>query len=394
VYGTGSTGKIVKDLHTYYQKQGISSHVIYGRGGKSVDVYVFKCASEFASKLRNLISRYTGNLYGMGKRETKKIIHYIEKENPDVVHLHCINGFFCDIYGLVEYLKKSTIPTVLTMHAEFMYTGNCGYAFECQQWKNGCIECPNVKEAIGSKNPDAPKKNWKQMYRAFNGFDNHLVLTGVSDWISERSLQSKILGNKKTVTVLNGLDDIVFCKGNEQPELIRRLRKQNKKVILYVTPYFEDGNKGGRWVLELAEQMKDADIHFVVVGNVEKTYDHENITFIGRIENAKELAAYYENADVTLLTSKRETFSMICAESLCCGTPIIGFEAGAPEKIALKEYSEFVEYGNTEMLKNSLLSWTGKKLDKDEISEKARKIYSKKRMAEEYLQVYQDVIGV
>ena len=37
---------------------------------------------------------------------------------------------------------------------------------------------------------------------------------------------------------------------------------------------------------------------------------------------------------------------MVTAESLCCGTPVVGFKAGAPEQIAIKEFSEFVEYGD------------------------------------------------
>ena len=44
---------------------------------------------------------------------------------------------------------------------------------------------------------------------------------------------------------------------------------------------------------------------------------------------------------------------MIVAESLCCGTPVVGFKAGAPEQITIKEYSEFSEFGNIEILKEN-----------------------------------------
>ena len=48
---------------------------------------------------------------------------------------------------------------------------------------------------------------------------------------------------------------------------------------------------------------------------------------------------------------------MICAESLCCGTPVIGFRAGAPERIALKEYSDFVQYGDLNSLKEKVMEY-------------------------------------
>ena len=48
------------------------------------------------------------------------------------------------------------------------------------------------------------------MYKTFEGFDNNLIIVGVSEWISERAKQSKILHGKKTRTVLNGLDTNIF----------------------------------------------------------------------------------------------------------------------------------------------------------------------------------------
>jgi len=391
VYRKGSTGKIVYDLHTFYKKNGIESYVVYGRGEKPSEENVYKVSGEIGSKLRNAISRFTGNLYGMGKCGLWKTIRLLKKISPDIVHMHCINGFFIDIYGLLKYLKEKNIPTLLTLHAEFMYTGNCGYAFDCDAWKTGCTQCPNVWEAISSKKASAPKKNWKKMAEAFAGFNN-LYVAGVSDWVSNRAKISSILKDKKITTVLNGLDDSVFQKVVEPIEEIERIHQKGKKVILFVTPYFESENKGGKWVLELSEKLKNEPIEFIVIGRTEKSYSYGNIQFIGPISSPNQLASWYSQADVSLLVSKRETFSMVCAESLCCGTPIVGFEAGAPELIALKEYSKFVPYGDIDALAEQLMIWSQKELDKDMISRLARKTYSKQVMAENYWQAYRQLL--
>lgn len=393
VYKSGSTGKIVYDLHEEFLSRSVDSYVIYGRGEGVVDDRVYKCASEVGSKARNLISRFNGNLYGMGANGTRNIIKHIKYIKPDVVHLHCINGYFCDIYSLLEYLKKEGVPTVLTLHAEFMYTGNCGYAFDCDQWKDGCKKCDNPKMSIGSSRKKATHSNWIKMQKAFEGFNNNLIIAGVSQWISDRAAQSVILKDKKICTVLNGLNNAAFCYREDNVDSdIKRFQNEGKNVILYVTPYFEDQNKGGSWVLRLADLFAEESVQFVVVGNKEKEYNIPNITFIGRVNSQEKLASLYSAADLCLLTSKRETFSMVCAEALCCGTPIVGFEAGAPEQIAIKEYSEFVPYGDIDGLSNVIRKWIDKKIDKRQLSVQAIDTYCKKTMADKYLELYESLL--
>lgn len=85
---------------------------------------------------------------------------------------------------------------------------------------------------------------------------------------------------------------------------------------------------------------------FVVAGNVTTKIEMpDNVILLGKVTNQELLAKYYSMANLTILTSQFETFSMVCAESLCSGTPVVGFKAGAPEQISIQQYSEFVEYG-------------------------------------------------
>ena len=119
VYNKGSTGKIVHDIHTELQKRGIDSVVCYGRGKRVQEPNVYKTSGELYAKANNLWSRVTGLMYGGCFFSTSRLIAIIKKEQPDVVHLHCINGYFVNIYRLITWLKKSRIKTVLTLHAEF-----------------------------------------------------------------------------------------------------------------------------------------------------------------------------------------------------------------------------------------------------------------------------------
>ena len=326
-------------------------------------------------------------MYGGCFFSTKKMISIIKTEKPDIVHVHCINGNFVNIYKLITWLKKRGIKTVLTLHAEFMHTANCGYALDCERWRTGCGSCPRLKKETKSLFRDGTHSSWVKMKMAFDGFNENLIVASVSPWLMERAKQSPILADKNHTVVYNGLDTDVF-KLYETQDLKDKHGITDEKIIFHATPSFNnDPNhiKGGYYVLKLAEKMKNENVKFIVAGNYDTSINiPENIIMLGRVNDQKTLARYYSMADVTLLTSEKETFSMICAESLCSGTPVVGFKAGAPEQISLPEYSEFVEYGNVEKLYNSVHKMLEKSLNKSEIFNIAKETYSKETMFEKY----------
>lgn len=388
VYKTGSTGKIMHDIHTELQKRGIESVVCYGRGEKINEPNVYKTCGELYSKFNNLLTRFTGIMYGGCVFSTNRLISIIKKEKPDVVHLHCINGYFVNIYRLITWLKKNHVKTVLTLHAEFMYTANCGHAMECEKWKTGCGACPRRRQETKSLLLDGTARSWKRMKKAFEGFEKDCTVISVSPWLMERAKQSPILRDFCHATVLNGIDTNVFCP-RDGDSLRERHGLKDKKIALHVTAAFSmDPNhiKGGWYVVELAKRMPE--VTFVVIGSREQISGlPENVLNVGRVEDQNELAAWYSAADVTLLTSKKETFSMIVAESLCCGTPVVGFKAGAPEMIALPEGSEFVEYGDVDTLRKALSGILQREIDLSETTAKQK--YSKEQMSAKYCEVYE-----
>ena len=388
VYNKGSTGKIMCDIHSVLLENGIDDVILYGRGEGTADKNVYKTCSELYAKANNLLSRFTGLMYGGCFFSTNKLISIIKKEKPDVVHLHCINGYFVNIYRLISFLKRSGIKTVLTLHAEFMHTANCGHALDCNKWQNGCGKCPRLRQETKSYLIDGTHRSWVKMKKAFDGFDN-LTVVSVSPWLMERAKLSPILSDKNHTVVFNGLDTSIFHI-YDTSDLEDKHDLSNEKIVFHATPFFSDNKehfKGGYYIIELAKMMPD--VKFIVAG------DHgaditvpKNVILLGRVSNQKELAKYYSLADLTVIASKKETFSMIVAESMSCGTPSIGFLAGGPETIALPEYSEFVEYGNIQALYNAAVKFLNTNFDSEEISKKAHEAYSKARMAEEYLRLY------
>lgn len=391
VYRKGSTGKIVADVHTALKDKGVESLVCYGRGDRVEEKGIIKTCGELYSDVNHFLTYLNGIMYGGCFFSTNRLISVIKKEKPDIVHLHCINGYFVNIYRIVSWLKKHHIKTVLTLHAEFMYTANCGHAFECEKWKTGCGNCPRFKAETKSLFFDRTHISWRKMAKAFQGFGEDLIVTSVSPWLMQRAKQSPILGDKEHAVVLNGLDTNVFHY-TDPKSLRKKHGLTDEKIIFHATPNFNlDPNhiKGGYYVNALATQLADQNVKVIVAGPYpENIQVADNVILLGKVSDQATLAQYYTLADLTVLTSKKETFSMVTAESLACGTPVVGFQAGAPEQIAIPEYSEFVTYGEIEPLKKAVNNMLCESFDKKEISKAGMEKYSKEKMAEEYYSVY------
>lgn len=399
VYQKGSTGKIVYDIHKCLLIENIESVVCYGRGETICGPNIYKFCSELESKIFHFLNQFGWLMYAVCPNATRRLIKIIKKEQPDVIHLHCINGYCLNVYSLLKFLGKSNIKTVVTHHAEFFYTGSCGHAFDCSKFQSepGCYNCQILREATGSQWIDVTSKAWKLMKKAFSYFsEENLMFTAVSPWVMNRSVLSPICNQFQCRWITNGLETKTFYPFSESEikKIKERIPHSDRKIILHVTASFttdKSSIKGGFYIKQLAELMPY--YQFVVVASSIGFTDGlpENVLVWGRTNEQKELAALYSAADITVLASKRETFSMIVAESLCCGTPIVGFEAGGPESIAIPEYAKFIEYGNIELLKLTVEHFLEKKFDADEISCMAQNKYSKEIMAQGYINVYNEI---
>lgn len=384
VYGEKSTGTLTALLHEGLLAAGQEALVVYGRGRGKTGTGVIRLCPDWYGKTNSLLSHVTGLPYGGCWLSTARLQEIIRREKPDVVHLQCINGNFVNIYRLVAWLKRREIKTVVSLHAEFMYTGNCGHAYGCEQWKLGCEKCSNLKEATRSWWLDRTAASWEKMRLSFAGFEQDCVLCPVSDWVARRAGQSDIVRGIPVRTVYNGVDGPFFFAETVQKE----------NAVLHVTAHFspeKEHPKGGWYVLQLAKRMPE--IAFYVAGKYEKVLDFpENVVFLGEITDRDALAGWYRKARVTLVTSRAETFSMPCAESLCCGTPVVGFRAGGPEEIALPEGSEFVGFGDLDGLERALVRQMERAVDGRALADMARKAYSADAMVQQFLDVYRGLL--
>lgn len=399
---SGSTGKIICDIseHLHSLKQGHETILCSPKTNANTTKALkkIKTSIKYEQGFYRNLNFFYGIKYGIAPLSTLRIKNVIKKHNPDVVHIHSANGYTVNIYSLMRFLSKRNIPTLITNHAEFFYTGNCSHAFGCNRWETGCGNCPDLFYASDTKLFDRTHIAWKKMKKAIS---NHkkLCVTSVSPWVLERSSRSLIMQGVKQSLVLNGTNVNIF-KPCEKSDFIRKKLgiKPSTKIILQVTAHFSKDDKkikGGYYFCELAKRFTGEDVCFVVVGKANETGEFGNIKVLGQFDDREELATLYSAADLCVVTSPRETFGMVVAESLCCGTPVVGFKSGGSESIAILETSDFVEFGDTDMLEKIVREkWLDfkKQYGSYKIADAAQKLYDSKIMSEKYLYEYNNLL--
>lgn len=398
IYNWGSTGFIIRDLKTMYEAQG-HEVIVAAAEQRGNDKGVFLFGKPIEWKVMSRLARIGWPRFKGSKRASKQLLQLIGRVRPDVVHIHLLHGAKLDLYFLLKRLGQEGVKTVVTNHAELYYTGCCEHAYDCTQWLNNeCRNCPNKLYATYAYVFANAHLHWKLMKEAFSYFKpENLMFTAVSPWVCERFYNSPITKGFNCSVVLNGTDVSTYYRRQYKKEIFDRIGGGVDSYVLHVTASFIPGSKGdvkgGYYLIELAQRMPD--VTFVVVCTASKIdiLLPANIYLWGKAKDKEELTELYSNAQLTLIVSRRETFSMVTAESLCCGTPVVGFRAGGPDSIAIEEASCFVEQGDVNALKQAIREMNGMTIDRTEISNKAREKYSAQTMADGYLAVYEQLLN-
>ncbi len=383
----GSTGKIINDINLSNSSIDYEQRLLTAIFTKNVkrNFLVKKIVYPYENILNIYLESFLGYQYGGAFFSTRRIIKYIKNYGPDIVHLHSINLGMVSIYKLLNFLKKKQICTVVTNHAEFFYTGNCSHSFDCMKWVEGCNHCYSKKDRLNSLIFDRSTQSYQKMKIAFEGFKN-INMVSVSPWVYDRAVISGITRRLNHSVILNGVDTNIFRFTNEKKE-------SSRKQVLLVTAYHSNKDfeaKGGGFLAVIAEKLPDVD--FTIIAYNGDVFNSNNVSYLGRLDSQEELSRQYNMADLTIVLSKRETFGMSIAESLCCGTPVVGFKSGGGESIALDRYSKFSDFGDINAIVKDIEQMLSCEFDKNEISKCACNKYSAKRMSIEYKEIYESLI--
>lgn len=263
--------------------------------------------------------------------------------SPQIFHAHNLHNGYFDLRFLPEISQH--VPTILTLHDEWLLTGHCAYPIGCQRWEIGCGNCPDLTLYPAIKQ-DATAYNWR---RKANIYDHsQLYISTPSQWLMnhvERSMLNNAAIEKRVIPY--GVNLEIFKPADKSQAKAALNLPPDVKMLLFVgnrasqNPYKDYDTV--RKAVEMVE-LPDQKIIFVALGDAgSEEQIKENIT-LRAVPYQKDLhliAQYYQAADIFLHAALADNFPNTILEALACGTPVIATGVGGiPEQILTVGTSE------------------------------------------------------
>jgi len=309
-----------------------------------------------------------------------KIKKILEKEKPDVVHIHEIPYLSLSVYSAV---KRAHIPIIVTIHSiNLIFPMN---------------NLPELDEIAGIRYPLMNSFVYKMISKAYSKINKMIAKPEVvifpTKAIKDIYEKEGFFKNSKKEVIYNFLEDKKNKKSDE---------KKKTFDIIFTGGY--QLHKGGQTIIRAVKEIKDNNIriHFFGEGRKKiKDYfkkiaeNDKRIIFYGNIKNEK-LEEFRKEMDVGIVPSIYfENCSMSILENFRSEIPVVATNIGGNPELIKEGYNGYLfnvgdkrqlkEILNKLMKNKKILKKMGKnayrdfvkKFNEKKIIEKIEKIYKK-----------------
>ena len=391
--GVGSTGRLSESLFYATKDKGYDVCFAYSTFNPTIK-NAFRIENKFQNYLRRGLNRYFGYRQKHSIFGTKRLIRYIKREKPDLIHVHNVQQNAVDYRLFFDYLKKSGIPIVFTLHDCWSFTGGCYHFTQigCNLYESGCKSCLANKTFDDVK--ISPEESYSIKGKLIGGNDN-IYPVCVSDWLRIEATKS-YMGRMKNppITIYNGIDISTFYP--RQSDKLKDLGVNKSEFVILGVASFWNENKGLSLFIELSKKL-DFEFKIILVGNgldSVKALNDERFIILDRTDGVSELAEIYSVADVFINASLEETFGLTTAEALACGTPAIVFNSTACPEVIDKKTGVIAEYGVSGLISAIMeIKKNGKAFYSKNCVKRVEENFTKEKMNERYLQVYGNILN-
>ena len=393
----GSVGTIAEQIGYLAKSEGHDSYIAIGNYYLPSNSKIYKIRGVIGRYYSVLLTRILDKNALGSSHATRRLIKWIDKLDPDIIHIHQLHGYFININILFNYLSKLDIPIVLTLHDCWNFTGHCTYFdnIACNKWKVECGNCPLLRDYPRSLLRDNSTENFRLKKHLFSSINN-LFLVSVSEWLS-RKVSDSFLGNIPNKVIYNGVDTRIFNPiqfGKPNPFAFEDYF--GKFIILGVASPWND-RKGLSDFIELAKLLDPDDI-IVLIGLTKSQISRlpDNIIGLEKIKSRELLAGYYRNSEVFINFSVEETFGLTTVEAMASGTPAIVYNSTACPEIVSEDSGFIVEKRDIASVNKILQMLKSDTTELERYSEncvrRARSLFNSEDRYLDYIRLYSELV--
>lgn len=313
----------------------------------------------------------------------------------DVVNLHWIANFI----DIGAFLDATSVPVVWTLHDQNAFTGGCHYDAGCRKHQAQCGACPQLGSSASS---DLSAHVWKRKRDAYTRSRDRLHVVTPSEWLAASARQSSLFGDVPVSVIPYGLDTDVFAP-HDGTGLREALGiRPDERAVLFVAASTQNRRKGFPLLLDalrgLDPSRTASTVHLISVGNhAPEVGDAVAHHHLGKVTNNRLLALIYSAADLFVIPSLQDNLPNTVLESLACGTPIVGFDAGGiPDMVRPEDTGWLAQTGDVTDLRDTITEALSDDARLDRMSTSCRrtavKEYALERQAERYESLYLELL--
>lgn len=403
---SGGAARAAYRLHQALQRHDVNSSMLVQRKD-SDDSMVFGPTTAFGKAMRyasagiDALPKYryrarsrTWFSVGYGGRD---LVSRVQAADPEVVHLHWINGGFIS----VKHLSKIDRPMVWSLHDMWAFTGGCHYTDDgCEGYVERCGNCP----VLGShRRRDLSRRIWERKRKFFERIPN-LTVVGLSSWLRDEAARSSLFSGRRIINLPNPIDSQTYRPIDRSTARTHWNVPEDASVLAFGAPTAtSDPRKGHDLLVKAVAELGRNDIHVIVFGASAAIASlHEELPFpvhyTGPLHDDESLVTLYNAADVTVVPSRQENLSNTVMESLACGTPVVGFSIGGNgDMIEHKQNGYLAEPYETDDLAEGI-RWVLADTDRREAlrgkaREKVLDEFDYPVVAQKYEALYREILG-